>query len=227
MTIKDMEGKLQDIISKAVQEAITQEIQKVREEFQSEIDNLRSEIVGLEERLAEGANRDSESAKEKRTLVLFNITEGRNENVVNKVNSILKDGVKLKDITVESAERKASNREGKPGIVVALCKSEQDKWSVLKSKSKLKDSRQYSKVIIEPHKSADRRAWEASLRELARVGGLKDKLLWRGGRLVKRNNSSDTQPQSQRNGQQTIARQQGSVSSQNNRCQTSGANNRR
>ena len=37
---------------------------------------------------------------------------------LNKVNSLLRDGLKLKDIKVQKVERKASSN-GKPGVIIA------------------------------------------------------------------------------------------------------------
>ena len=51
---------------------------------------------------------------------------------------------------VESAERKANRaHNGKAGIIVAKCKSREDKKTIITNKSKLKDSRRYEKVYIE------------------------------------------------------------------------------
>ena len=54
---------------------------------------------------------------------------------------MLRDGLKLRNVTVESAERKAnSGNDFKHGVIVAKFRSKDDKHQVMKNKTKLKDS---------------------------------------------------------------------------------------
>ncbi len=55
------------------------------------------------------------------TLVIHNLPEEAGEDVVDKVNVLIKDGVELEDIKVESAERKKSYRDNIRGVVIATC----------------------------------------------------------------------------------------------------------
>ncbi len=61
---------------------------------------------------------------------------------------MLKDGLKLRDIHVESVERKVSTVEGRVGLVIAKMKSTND---LMKNKAKLIDSKNadHKKVFIE------------------------------------------------------------------------------
>ncbi len=59
-------------------------------------------------------------------LVICNLPEEAGEAVVDKVNVLIKDGVELEDVKVESAERKNSYRDNIPGVVIATCKSQDD-----------------------------------------------------------------------------------------------------
>ena len=59
-----------------------------------------------------------------------------NENVKDEVNGLLRDGLKLRDVAVESAERKTNNgNESKHGVIVAKFKSKDDKHRVMKNKN--------------------------------------------------------------------------------------------
>ena len=75
----------------------------------------------------------------------------KTENTVNKVNLLLKEGLKL-NIKVLSAERKESKFPQRPGLIIINCKNYDDKQLILKSKAKLSDSTNYEKVYIEQGK---------------------------------------------------------------------------
>ena len=59
------------------------------------------------------------------------MAERTGENVENRVNGLIKDGLRIKDASVVSAERKQS-RNRKPDVIVATCKSDKDVVKVLK-----------------------------------------------------------------------------------------------
>lgn len=80
-------------------------------------------------------------------VVIRNLPERENENVKNEVNGMIKDGLKLRDLDIESAVRKISSTETRSGIVIAKLKSKEDKQTIMKNKSKLKDSRKYENVF--------------------------------------------------------------------------------
>ena len=117
------------------------------------------------------------------------LPEGKSENVMNKVNALLKDGLKMK-ITVKSAERKQSKKDNTPGIVVAKCASVQDRAAIMGKKKSLKDTRQYKDVMIEYYKSQEQLSQEASLRTLVKTVA-KDTLTVRNGRIVPKKSGSE------------------------------------
>ena len=121
-------------------------------------------------------------------FVVRALPEGKSENIVNKVNAVLKDGLKLK-VTVKSAERKKAKQEGRPGIVVAKCASAQDRKAIMAKKKDLKDSRQYKDVMIEYYKSPEQLSQEASLRTLVKAVA-KDTLTVRNGKVIPKKSSS-------------------------------------
>ena len=63
----------------------------------------------------------------KMSIVLRKLPESTNEDLNNKVNLLIKDGLKIRDINVRSAERKQSFNEYIPGVVVATLGSLDDK----------------------------------------------------------------------------------------------------
>lgn len=48
-----------------------------------------------------------------------------NENVENKLNALVKDGLKLHQMTIASASRKESRNANKPGLIIAKCRHEE------------------------------------------------------------------------------------------------------
>ena len=80
--------------------------------------------------------------------------------------------MKLRDIEVQSAERKENRTfNGKAGLVVAKCKSREDKQAVMKIKSKLKDSRRYENVYIEHDLSRQQRVFNSNMRTIVNAKG--------------------------------------------------------
>ena len=63
------------------------------------------------------------------------------------MNAQIKDGLQLREVTVESAECKTSSIGNRAGIVIAKMKNKEYKVTIMKNKSKLKDSRRYYNVL--------------------------------------------------------------------------------
>ena len=68
--------------------------------------------------------------------------------IKNNVNALLRDGLRLSDVSVEEAERKQSHTDANPGVIIARLKNKHKKKHVMKELSLLKDSRQFSKMFI-------------------------------------------------------------------------------
>ena len=64
------------------------------------------------------------------------------------MNTLIKDGLKLRDVEVKAAERKKSYNEDIPGVVIAKLQSVEDKRKILASKSGLRHSRVYKDIYI-------------------------------------------------------------------------------
>ena len=109
------------------------------------------------------------------------LPEGQNENVLNKINGFIIDGLKLKNVAVIEAERKKSYSRDRPGLIVAKCRSADDKELIMKTKRKLADSRNYKNVSINHDKSRDQRLLESNLKAIVDVVG-RDKLALKGSR---------------------------------------------
>jgi hypothetical protein len=92
------------------------------------------------------------------------------------------DALKVK-CKVVSARRIPSRSSSHPGIVIATCKSVEDKQIVFEAKAKLSKSRNFKDVFIDYDKSKEQRDQEANLRAIRKVIGM-DKVDIRGSRLI-------------------------------------------
>ena len=90
-------------------------------------------------------------------LVIRNLPESINENVVSKVSALMREGLKLKNISFSKVERKASRNENKRGLVIVTYKSKDDLNEVMSTKRNLKSSRQYSDVFIHKDQTVQQR----------------------------------------------------------------------
>ena len=135
----NLEKKLTDKISKTLDKRVNAESTKLRKviddqvgdlrkEFESDLDDISEKIAHLtsvvNKKDAVQANDDD---TRKMNIVLRKLPESTNEDLNNKVNSLIKDGLKIKDIHVRSTERKQSFNESIPGVVVATLGSLDDK----------------------------------------------------------------------------------------------------
>ncbi len=160
---------------------------EVNEKVDSHLQLLKSEMSQLK--------KDQEAIRPKHVsrelnIVIRNLPEGQAENIVNKANALLKDGLKLKDIAVSSAVRKESFNRRYPGVVIATCRSADDKKEIMSAKKILKDSRSFRDVYIMQDLSPEQRSQTANLKTIAAaIGG--DRLEVRGHRIIQRREGSN------------------------------------
>ena len=88
-------------------------------------------------------------------LVIMNLSEGNCENLQEKVEALMREGLKITDIMFENIERKVSRQTRRSGIVVVTCMSWADKDRILKAKRLLDQSCVYSNVSIKPDRSRE------------------------------------------------------------------------
>ena len=128
----------------------------------------------------------------KHNIVLRGLPETSGENVSCEVNSLFKDGLKLKDIEVHLGERKCSFNESRPGVVIAKMKSMDDKKKVMTKKATLKDNRRYQNVYIYSDQTREERLMSANFRSLISVYKSGDNnVRVRGTRIISDQNRTD------------------------------------
>ena len=165
---------------------IEKAIQSVRSEFNDRINGLEQRILSMEkhveQHLKSCQNKDNSNPN---VLVISNLPFTNNENIKCKVEGLIKDTLKVKDVEVSKVERKDSFSPDKPGVVIVSCNNPDDRNKVLKVKSRLKDSKRYKRVFIDADKSRQQRQYEANLRMLVNTMA-KDSLMVRGSRVIQK-----------------------------------------
>ena len=177
-----------------VREEVNKQISEVRKEVDTQVNNIKSvksSVQKLEKSYAEivknhgnGNGNGGENVDRAKNIVIRNLPVSENEHVVNKVNGMLRDGLKIRDVTVATAVRKGSGRENRPGVVIATCKSVDDKKKIMSNKRALKDTRHYEKVYLDHDLSKGDRNLAASLKSIVDVVG-RGKLRINGSRVRK------------------------------------------
>ncbi|MES9885013.1 MAG: hypothetical protein ABW185_29575 [Sedimenticola sp.] len=138
-------GKLEDRLMDRLKECVMVEIDEMRNSFSEQIRQLSDRVVALE-KADISSNTDTSNGIEC-NLIVRNLPEHPIENVKNKINTLIKDGLKLVDTNIISAERKLGHN-GKPGVVIAKCRSREDVITLLSNKKQLKEHSRYSSVFI-------------------------------------------------------------------------------
>ena len=201
---EEIEKKLCAKFSQMLDKRINNEIRKVKEDIDSRIsivkEDLYDEIKDLNDKVADLNPGDSENKREV-NIILRNVPERTNEHVCDTVNAILKDGLRLRDVSATRAERlsnqnngnKETDRSTKSGLIVATLRNKDDKRKVMENKKKLNDSRNRHKgVFIHGDQSREERLQRSNLKTL--IDSIKQgdgaSLQLRGSRVVRENGNS-------------------------------------
>ena len=141
--LEQVERSLTDKIKALVHE----EVQVVRNEFGAKMTAIEQRVKTLEDKPEIMAAQPQPTQNLTLNLVITKLHYTENENLINKINGLIKDGIKLKDVMIDEAKRKPATNNT-PGVVICKCKSMEDKVNILKAKSALKKSRNYKNVVV-------------------------------------------------------------------------------
>ncbi|KAL4229077.1 hypothetical protein ACF0H5_012116 [Mactra antiquata] len=177
---KSIESKI-ELIRDEVYAQVNSDIDDVNQKVTADLDDIKSRIVGISE------SGDTVPGNNELNIVIRNLPEHNSENIVNKVKTLMREGVKLPNVDIVKAVRKrASQGSNKPGVVVASLKSREDKKPVLSSKNKLKHNTKYSRVYIHSDMSKSDRIIADNVRTIISAFKSKDSSLsLKGSRVVK------------------------------------------
>ena len=157
---KDIDGELSKV-KKQVKDAEKDIINvketlmpTINERIGDELDELRATVKQIQKDVQEKKGSRTEDVIETkdetrdRNIIIRNFPERENEDVKSRVKNMIRDCLKLRNITVLSAERLASKNNLNPGIVKATLDSQESKQLVMKHKNRLKDSSRYRNSFI-------------------------------------------------------------------------------
>lgn len=178
---KKITDKLTDKVTKIIDKRVNTETARIRKEIEDKLSDLRSDFNNdlvqinrrIEERADIGSDQGTQSTGSNQNttdlslnVVIRNLPETINENVMTKVDAMIKDGLKIRDVTVASAVRKVSRAEHRAGVVIAKFQTSDDKKKVMTSKKALKEHRSYDNVYINHDQTAQERRMASSMRTL-------------------------------------------------------------
>jgi hypothetical protein len=167
-------------IHNAIEAAVSKQIDKLRVEMKKDIGNLTKRVTAVET-CQKNMEKEQVSLTNKQTtlesdvsdlkqksvreddkallIVIRRLPEREDENVLELVNSLISDGIKLTDVKVTEAERKQSYHDSQPGLVIAKCASMDDKRQIMSNKKGLRQNEQYQNVMIDPPKTFSSVDW--------------------------------------------------------------------
>ena len=149
--------------------------------------------MSLVERVKRNPHIKAEWAKDsvKQNIVLRNVKESSNENLVNKVGAILREGCKVKEVTVTKAVRKGKSYNGRPPVIVATLGSKEEVSNVLEAKKVLKQSRNHKNVFIHPDMDIENRIMQSNTMAMLKAVGKDKEFMFKGKTLVKRGQNKE------------------------------------
>ena len=205
------EQKISTKVAQLLDKKVNTELSRIKKEVNDKLDSFKEtfrdeindELVDITSKVNELRNLPTAPVQldKNRSLnvAIRDLPESVNENLNNKVNSLIREGLDIRDVSVSSTERKLSRVQSKPGVVIATFKSAEDKRKVMSEKSKLKNSRRYERVFIQHDQMREQRLLNGNFRAV--IGALNregSKFALRGTRVV-RTEQADQGDRSQNN----------------------------
>lgn len=132
----------------------------------------------------------------------MNPREESNTSILKKtVISLVRDGLNLKDVFIESVSRKKSHNS-KPGVIVVAVNNSDQKRELMKAKRNLKNVHKFKDVYIENDMSYSERRNEANFRTLIRAFKQENQAFtMNGGRIVKVHHNNQSSVASGKSGE--------------------------
>ncbi|CAC5380375.1 unnamed protein product [Mytilus coruscus] len=174
----------------AVDTKIENEFNNVRKEIKSEIDSMKNRLNSAEKSYASVVKKSNQTNTEDnergKNIIgkMFPVDKNEtptNNCLKNNVISMVKDGMKLKNVIVE---RKQSN-EPRPGVVIARLQSKQNKVEIMEKKKELRKIQKYRNVYIESDIPYETRVANSNMRTILKEMGKLNDFKVSQGKLVR------------------------------------------
>ncbi|VDI50688.1 Hypothetical predicted protein [Mytilus galloprovincialis] len=205
----NMERKLTVKFNTVITDRVKEEVGKAKKDIQKEMKVIKENIEKLDKTYADiGSTRKENITPDNKTIsktfkiVVKNLPVDQRENSGNtvlkaKVEALVKDGLKLKDVNIRKVTRMLSqnysdNTTARPGIVFVELNTIEHKRLILKSKRQLKDNFKYKTVYIENDLPREKRMADFNNRKLLKALGREKDFKTIGGRITKKQNIINT-----------------------------------
>ncbi|XP_045171009.2 uncharacterized protein DDB_G0283697-like [Mercenaria mercenaria] len=184
--VNKLEKKVDDKID-AKFDTFKEEIKgEIKAEVNSELGKLNNKIEQFSQQTGSEVSRDFD-----RSVAILNLPESRGENIETKVNALVREGLKIRDIRISSVSRKRAANKDSDGVVIVKFSSREDKQKVMSAKKSLRDSRQYAQVYINHDQPKSERVFANNFRKILSAMRTGDSNLeMRGTHVVNRRDSS-------------------------------------
>jgi hypothetical protein len=201
----NLENRIASKVSQLLDKRVNNELSKIKRDVNNTVDSkfesvkqsikneLTTDLAVLRDQIESMQSATSTVPEVREThdrslnIVIRNMAESNCERTAERVNGLLRDGLKLSHVSVSKADRKKSYNDAKPGVIIATLKSKKDKQAIMSAKPQLRHSTRYTKVFIHHDQSPAER--KASLNFATILGALNsDSLSMRGSRVVARKN---------------------------------------
>lgn len=170
----NLERRLTSKIANIIDKRVNVEMKQVKKHVDERLDTIRADITTDIETLttrldtmqqsASAANGTEDTNRLKLQIVIRNLMAHDNENITSKVEALIRDGLRLRDVMISSAERKPSDNRGHAGVVIVTFATFSDKQNVMAVKAQLKHSSQYKRVFIHHDQTREERLMVSNLR---------------------------------------------------------------
>lgn len=195
--VENLSKKLEEKLTTRTHALVEAQMTEVRGEVQSNMLHVNTTVDNMKKTYADATANVAHGPTENLSFVIRNLDVDQREEhdqtiTMNKVKALIKDGLKLSDITIKSVCRKKNLSNNRPGVIIASVDNGAQKTKLMKCKSSLKQSRNFHKVYIEDDRPQEIRTSEANMRTVLHELGKSDKYVNINGRFVrKRDNTAN------------------------------------
>ncbi|CAC5409193.1 unnamed protein product [Mytilus coruscus] len=106
----DIETSIPKQVANMIDQKVSEEMKKVREEFKTELKTVSEKVISLEQSYSDVVKQNKMQtqvvSEDNLSLVIKNLPETENENISCKVEDLIKDGLHVNSIQVAAVERK-------------------------------------------------------------------------------------------------------------------------
>ncbi|MES9884862.1 MAG: hypothetical protein ABW185_28790 [Sedimenticola sp.] len=200
--VDSLSKKIEEKLTARATDLIETKVSAVRKDVKNDMQRLSGTVDYARQSFAEAAARAPSRSPENLNVVIRNMEcDPREEHdtviTKDKVKALIRDGMKINDITIKSVCRKKDLSNNRPGVIIATVDTAAQKAKIMKNKSSLRQCRNFRNVYIEDDRPLEVRTNEANIKTLLTEMGKSDKYININGRYVmKRSNNGNTNDES-------------------------------